>query len=208
LFVPVDAREGVLMRERAQRSREPSGQIPASLDELLPRVARGDDVAYEQLYRQLSAPVFGLVQRVLRDPAQSEEVAQEVFLELWRSATRYTPDRGSVLSWAMTIAHRKAVDRVRSAQASSQRDTRAARAESARPFDEVTEIVAGRLEREQVRRCLGSLTELQRESVMLAYYQGYTYREVAHLLDSPLGTVKTRLRDGLIRLRDCMGVTA
>jgi RNA polymerase sigma-70 factor (ECF subfamily) len=208
LFVPVDAREGVLMRERAQRSREASGQTPASLDELLPRVARGDDVAYEQLYRQLSAPVFGLVQRVLRDPAQSEEVAQEVFLELWRSATRYTPDRGSVLSWAMTIAHRKAVDRVRSAQASSQRDTRAARAESARPFDEVTEIVAGRLEREQVRRCLGSLTELQRESVMLAYYQGYTYREVAHLLDSPLGTVKTRLRDGLIRLRDCMGVTA
>jgi RNA polymerase sigma-70 factor (ECF subfamily) len=131
-----------------------------------------------------------------------------VFLELWRSATRYTPDRGSVLSWAMTIAHRKAVDRVRSAQASTQRDTRSARAESTRPFDEVTEIVAGRLEREQVRRCLGSLTELQRESVMLAYYQGYTYREVAHLLDSPLGTVKTRLRDGLIRLRDCMGVTA
>ncbi|GAB3908353.1 ECF RNA polymerase sigma factor SigK [Kibdelosporangium lantanae] len=208
MFVSVDGREGVLMRERAQRSREPAGQAPASLDELLPRVARGDDVAYEQLYRQLSAPVFGLVQRVLRDPAQSEEVAQEVFLELWRSATRYTPDRGSVLSWAMTIAHRKAVDRVRSAQASSQRDTRSARAESARPFDEVTEIVAGRLEREQVRRCLGSLTELQRESVMLAYYQGYTYREVAHLLDSPLGTVKTRLRDGLIRLRDCMGVTA
>jgi RNA polymerase sigma-70 factor (ECF subfamily) len=206
--VPVGGREEVLMRERAQRSREPSGQGPASLDELLPRVARGDDVAYDQLYRQLSAPVFGLVQRVLRDPAQSEEVAQEVFLELWRSATRYTPDRGSVLSWAMTIAHRKAVDRVRSAQASTQRDTRAARAESARPFDEVTEIVAGRLEREQVRRCLGSLTELQRESVMLAYYQGYTYREVAHLLDSPLGTVKTRLRDGLIRLRDCMGVTA
>jgi RNA polymerase sigma-70 factor (ECF subfamily) len=196
------------MRERAQRSREPSGSGPATLDELLPRVARGDDVAFEQLYRHLSAPIFGLVQRILRDPAQSEEVAQEVFLELWRSATRYSPERGSVLSWAMTISHRKAVDRVRSAQASTERDTRAARAESVRPFDEVTEVVSGRLEREQVRRCLGSLTQLQRESVMLAYYQGYTYREVAYLLDSPLGTVKTRLRDGLIRLRDCMGVTA
>ncbi|TCO57352.1 ECF RNA polymerase sigma factor SigK [Actinocrispum wychmicini] len=196
------------MRERAQRSRDSGGQGPAALDELLPRVARGDDVAFEQLYRQLSAPVFGLVQRVLRDPAQSEEVAQEVFLELWRSATRYSRDRGTVLSWVMTIAHRKAVDRVRSAQASTERDTRAARAESIRPFDEVTEVVTGRLEREQVRRCMGSLTDLQRESVMLAYYQGYTYREVAHLLDSPLGTVKTRLRDGLIRLRDCMGVTA
>ncbi|ONI85412.1 RNA polymerase subunit sigma [Actinosynnema sp. ALI-1.44] len=196
------------MRERAQRSREPGGPRPATLDELLPRVARGDEAAFEQLYRHLSAPVFGLVQRILRDPAQSEEVAQEVFLELWRSATRYSPERGSVLSWAMTIAHRKSVDRVRSAQASTDRDTRAARAENARPFDEVTEVVAGRMEREQVRRCLGTLTELQRESVMLAYYQGYTYREVAHLLDSPLGTVKTRLRDGLIRLRDCMGVTA
>src|SRR3954466_4169262 len=102
------------MREGTQRWREQVGQAPAALDELLPRVARGDDVAYDQLYRQLSAPVFGLVQRVVGDRAQSEEVAQEGFLELWRSATRYTPDRGSVLSWAMTIAHRKAVDRVRS----------------------------------------------------------------------------------------------
>jgi RNA polymerase sigma-70 factor, ECF subfamily len=196
------------MRERAQRSREPARHQQASLDELLPRVARGDDVAFEQLYRHLSGPIYGLVQRILRDPAQSEEVAQEVFLELWRSATRYSPERGSVLSWAMTIAHRKSVDRVRSAQASTERDTRAARAGSTPPFDEVTEVVAERLEREQVRRCLGSLTELQRQSVVLAYYQGYTYREVAHLLDSPLGTVKTRLRDGLIRIRDCMGVTA
>lgn len=196
------------MRERAQRSRGPEGSGPATLDELLPRVARGDDTAFEQLYRHLSAPVFGLIQRVLRDPAQSEEVAQEVFLELWRTATRYSPERGSILSWAMTIAHRKAVDRVRSAQASTDRDSRVARADTNRPFDEVTEVVAGRLEREQVKRCLSTLTELQRESVMLAYYQGYTYREVAHLLDSPLGTVKTRLRDGLIRLRDCMGVTA
>lgn len=197
------------MRERAQRSREPdrSGR-PVAPDELLPRVARGDDLAFEQLYRHLAAPVFGLVQRILRDPAQSEEVAQEVFLELWRTATRYSPDRGSVLSWAMTITHRKAVDRVRSAQASSERDTKAARATTTRPFDEVTEVVTERLERQQVRRCLGSLTELQRESVLLAYYQGYTYREVSHLLDSPLGTIKTRLRDGLIRLRDCLGVTA
>jgi RNA polymerase sigma-70 factor, ECF subfamily len=196
------------MRERAQRAPQTGGARPATLDELLPRVARGDDAAFEQLYRHLSAPIFGLVQRILRDPAQSEEVAQEIFLELWRSATRYSPERGSVQSWAMTIAHRKAVDRVRSAQASTERDTRAARAETTPPFDEVTEVVAGRLEREQVRRCLGTLTDLQRESVMLAYYKGYTYREVAHLLDSPLGTVKTRLRDGLIRLRDCMGVTA
>lgn len=177
-------------------------------DEVLLRVARGDEAAFEQLYRLLSAPIFGLVQRIVRDPAQSEEVAQEVFVELWRTATRYNPAKGSALAWSMTLAHRKAVDRVRSAEASAKRDSRAAQSAAGRPFDEVSEQVAGRLEREQVRRCLGNLTELQRESVLLAFYQGYTHREVANLLNSPLGTIKTRLRDGLIRLRDCLGVTA
>jgi RNA polymerase sigma-70 factor (ECF subfamily) len=135
-------------------------------------------------------------------------VTQEVFVELWRTATRYDPAKGSALAWSMTLAHRKAVDRVRSAEASAKRDSRAAQSAAGRPFDEVSEQVAGRLEREQVRRCLGNLTELQRESVLLAFYQGYTHREVANLLNSPLGTIKTRLRDGLIRLRDCLGVTA
>lgn len=169
-------------------------------------VARGDEAAFERLYDALAGPVLGLVQRVLRDPAQSEEVAQEVLVELWRTASRYRPDAGSVHTWALTLAHRRAVDRVRSAQASSQREQRVAGASVDRPFDEVADEVTGRLEREQVRRCMGTLTELQRESVVLAYYGGYTYREVAQLLDAPLGTVKTRLRDGLIRLRDCLGV--
>ena len=169
-------------------------------------VARGDEGAFERLYDQLAGPVFGLVLRIVRNPAQSEEVAQEVLVELWRTATRFDPRRGSVLAWVMTLAHRRAVDRVRSAQSSSEREARAATAAVGRPFDEVSELVTARLEREQVRRCLGSLTELQRESVELAYYRGYTYSEVAGLLDAPLGTVKTRLRDGLIRLRDCLGV--
>jgi RNA polymerase sigma-70 factor (ECF subfamily) len=184
------------------------GRDTASPDDVLVRVARGDEAAFEQLYRLLSPPIFGLVQRIVRDPAQSEEVTQEVFVELWRTATRYDPAKGSALAWSMTLAHRKAVDRVRSAEASAKRDSRAAQSAAGRPFDEVSEQVAGRLEREQVRRCLGNLTELQRESVLLAFYQGYTHREVANLLNSPLGTIKTRLRDGLIRLRDCLGVTA
>jgi RNA polymerase sigma-70 factor, ECF subfamily len=170
------------------------------------RVARGDEAAFEQLYDAIAGPVLGLVQRVLRDPAQSEEVAQEVLVELWRTATRYRPDRGSVRTWALTLAHRRAVDRVRSAQAATDREGRVAEATVDRPFDQVADEVTGRLEREQVRRCMGTLTDLQRESVGLAYYGGYTYREVAQLLDVPLGTVKTRLRDGLIRLRDCLGV--
>jgi RNA polymerase sigma-70 factor (ECF subfamily) len=171
---------------------------------LLGRVARGDQNAFEQVYQDVAGPVYGLVLRVVRDPAQAEEVAQEVLVDVWRTAARYDEARGSALAWVMTLAHRRAVDRVRSAQAAADREERAARAE--RDHDEVAEYVEARLEREQVRRCLGSLTDLQRESVTLAYYSGYTYREVAELLQVPLGTVKTRMRDGLIRMRDCLGV--
>ncbi len=197
------------MRERARGNRAVRLQAVNSqlqLEELMSMVARGDEQAFERLYDELASPILGLVQRVLRDPAQSEEVAQEVLVELWRTAARYRPERGSVRTWTLTLAHRRAVDRVRSAQAAADREDRVAESEADRPFDEVADEVTGRLEREQVRRCMVTLTELQRESVVLAYYGGYTYREVAQLLDVPLATVKTRLRDGLIRLRDCLGV--
>ncbi|WP_158887290.1 ECF RNA polymerase sigma factor SigK [Amycolatopsis anabasis] len=178
-------------------------------EQLLAEVAKGDERAFERLYGLLAGPIFGLVRRIVRDAAQSEEVAQEVLVELWRTAPRYSAAKGSALNWALTLAHRRAVDRVRSARASTERERKATfEAGRDRPFDEVTEAVTGRLERRQVRRCLAQLTELQRESVLLAYYQGYTYREVAEVLSAPLGTVKTRLRDGLIRLRDCLGVLA
>ncbi|MFE9119072.1 sigma-70 family RNA polymerase sigma factor [Streptomyces sp. NPDC007172] len=176
------------------------------LPELLDRVARGDQDAFSSLYDAVGGPVLGLVRTVVRDPAQSEEVAQEVLVDVWRTAARYRRDRGSVMNWVLTLAHRRAVDRVRSAQAATEREHRAALLEQTPAFDDVTEQVESRLEREQVRRCLRTLTELQRQSVTLAYYRGMTYREVAELLAVPLGTVKTRLRDGLIRLRDCLGV--
>ncbi|WP_434588137.1 sigma-70 family RNA polymerase sigma factor [Streptomyces sp. A5-4] len=176
------------------------------LQELLGMVARGDRDAFSEVYDAVSGPVMGLVRAVLRDPAQSEEVTQEVLIELWRTAARFQPTRGSAMTWVLTLAHRRAVDRVRSAQASSDREHRAALLDRTPAFDEVTEEVESRLEREQVRRCLRTLTELQRQSVTLAYYRGLAYREVAELLAVPLGTVKTRLRDGLIRLRDCLGV--
>jgi RNA polymerase sigma-70 factor, ECF subfamily len=177
-----------------------------TLDELMQGVARGDTAAFEDFYDQLANVVFGVIARVLRDPAQSEEVAQEVFVEAWRTATRFDPDKGSASTWILTMAHRRAIDRVRSAQAAHDREEKVAHRDHVPAFDEVAEQVETRLEQEQVRRCLGGLTELQRESVTLAYYGGYTYREVGELLEVPLGTVKTRLRDGLIRLRDCMGV--
>ncbi|MDO0931884.1 sigma-70 family RNA polymerase sigma factor [Streptomyces sp. DG2A-72] len=177
-------------------------------DELLLLVAGGDQKAFEKLYGLVSGPVYGLVRRVVRDPAQSEEVSQEVLLELWRSAARFDPGRGSALSWILTLAHRRAVDRVRSARAAGEREQREARRSHSPAFDQVSEEVEAGLEREWVRRCLDSLTVLQRQSVTLAYYDGLTYREVAEQLSLPLGTVKTRMRDGLTRLRECLGGVA
>jgi RNA polymerase sigma-70 factor, ECF subfamily len=180
---------------------------PPTLEELLSAVARGDQAAFAALYDRVAGPVYGLIRRVLRDPSQSEEITQEVLLEVWRTATRFDRSRGSAQGWMMTMAHRRAVDRVRSEQASRNRDERVATLDAATSaFDEVAEDVETRLEQQQVRQALDRLTDLQREAVELAYYQGYTYREVAELLDAPLGTVKTRLRDGLIRLRDTIGV--
>ncbi|OWA04752.1 RNA polymerase subunit sigma [Streptomyces sp. CS227] len=185
----------------------PPSAVP-DLEALMGQVAVGDRDAFTTVYDAVAGPVLGLVRRVLRDPAQSEEVAQEVLVEVWRTAARYRPAKGTVMTWVMTLAHRRAVDRVRSVQAAADREERAALLDRTPAFDEVAEQVETRLEREQVRRCLRTLTELQRESVSLAYYRGLAYREVAELLTVPLGTVKTRLRDGLIRLRDCLGVSA
>jgi RNA polymerase sigma-70 factor (ECF subfamily) len=174
------------------------------LSGLLAKVARGDHSAFEAVYDQLAAPVYGVARKVLRDPAQSEEVAQEVMLDVWRSASRFDSSRGSAIAWVMTIAHRRAVDRVRSENASIAREQKLAVDQVS--GDEVFELVDTALDRQRVRRCLGTLTTLQAEAIKLAYYQGYTYPEAAGLLGVALGTVKTRIRDGLIRMRDCMGV--
>ncbi|HEY3686059.1 MAG TPA: ECF RNA polymerase sigma factor SigK [Streptosporangiaceae bacterium] len=181
------------------------GGAPRGLEGLLGDVARGDQQAFEAVYRQVAAPVYGLARRVVRDPALAEEVSQEVLVTVWRTAARFDADRGSALAWVMTLTHRRAVDRVRSEQAATDREERARRAEPP-PFDEVTELVENRMQAERVRRCLGTLTDLQNEALRLSYYQGYTYREVSSLLAVPLGTIKSRMRDGLIRLRDCLGV--
>ena len=173
--------------------------------ELLSRIADGDDGAFAEFYDATAARVYGMVLRVLRDPGYSEETTQEVFLQVWRSAGSYSADAGSPLSWLITMAHRRAVDRVRSESASSRRDIRYAAQAQESPFDLVSDAVGSSETAETVVGCLGSLTDVQRQSVVLAYYEGLTYREVAERLSVALPTVKSRIRDGMIRLRRCLG---
>jgi RNA polymerase sigma-70 factor, ECF subfamily len=197
-------RPRIMRASEGETARTPGGD--EDLDALLIRVARGDQAAFENVYDAMAGPVYGLIQRVVRDPAQSEEVAQEVLLEVWRTASRFDAAKGAATTWMMTIAHRRAVDRVRSATAAAARETRTAEV----PIltgDEVADAVEASLDRERVRRCLDGLTEPQRESITLAYYAGYSYRQVGELLGVALSTIKTRIRDGLIRMRDCLGVS-
>jgi RNA polymerase sigma-70 factor, ECF subfamily len=179
------------------------------LGRLLASAGRGDQAAFGELYDALCSTVHGVVLRVVRDPSQADEVTQEVFVELWRLAARYDAERGSVRSWAVTVAHRRAVDRVRSEQ--SRRDRVARSVALAEPdvdlaSDPVVDRAGREFDRARVRRALAGLTPLQREAVELAYDGGHTYREVAVLLGVAEGTVKTRIRDAMIKLRDELGV--
>ncbi|WP_286346861.1 sigma-70 family RNA polymerase sigma factor [Frondihabitans sucicola] len=182
--------------------------VASSPEELLERVAEGDREAFAQLYDQTAPRVLGLIKRLLKDHSQSEEVTQEVFLEIWQTATRFDHNKGGAASWMLTMAHRRAVDRVRASQSSRDRDTKVGIRDFETDYDSVTEQVEIRIEHERVERALGRLTELQRQAVTLAYYGGYTHSEVSTMLHVPIGTVKTRLRDGMIRLRDELGVAS
>lgn len=176
--------------------------------ELLQRVATGDQRAFADLYDLIAPRMLGLVRHVLKDHAQSEEVVQEVLLEVWQTATRFDPNKGKAVTWMLTMAHRRAIDRVRSAQSSRDRDTKIGIRDLDRGFDNVSESVEIRIEHERVEKALSRLTDLQRQAVELAYYGGYSHSEVADMLSVPIGTVKTRLRDGMMRLRAELGVAS
>jgi RNA polymerase sigma-70 factor, ECF subfamily len=181
--------------------------VDDSVDALLVRTGQGDREAFEILYDRFVPRVFGLVRKVVRDPTLSRDTTQDVLTELWRTAPRFDPERGNAVAWILTLAHRRAVDTVRREQSARDRaDVVGRREDAQRPFDDVSEAVTMSDEHAQVRRALDVLTDLQRQAIKLAYFDGMTYREVSERLDVPLGTIKTRMRDGMIRLRDALEV--
>ena len=176
----------------------------AKLADLMARTAAGDDRAFAELYDLTVRRVYGTVLKVVRAPAHAEEVTQEVYAELWQQAARYSPGRGGVITWMVTVARRRAVDRVRSVSSEVARDERYARA--AEPeVDEVWDSTRQKQDIERVRSGLRSLTDLQSQALALAYYEDLTQSEIARRLEVPLGTVKTRIRDAMARLRDALG---
>ena len=169
------------------------------------RCASADQAAFAELYDLTMRRVYGIVLRVLRSPEQAEEVTQEVYLEVWSQAPKYAPDKGSVVAWMATMAHRRAVDRVRSVSSEVARDERYAFIDFDRESDEVWDSVAQQYDVHRVRDALATLTQIQKQSIQMAYFEGLTQSQISTALRLPLGTVKTRIRDGLKRLREALG---
>lgn len=195
---------GVVTAETEPAAAQQSELVSA----ILRRVAGGDQGAFAELYDLTAARVLGLIRRVLVDHAQSEEVAQEVFLEIWQTAPRFDSTKGAAMTWIMTMAHRRAIDRIRSSQSGRDRDIAIGIRDLGTPYDEVAETVETSVEHERVQAAMAQLSDLQRQAVSLTYYGGLTQTEVAEALSVPLGTVKTRIRDGMLRLRTELGVAS
>lgn len=185
---------------------QPSAGLPhatgASLAELLTQSGTGDQPAFAALYDATSARLFGLVLRIVRSHALAEEVTQEAYLQVWQTSARYDESKGNAWAWLMTLAHRRAVDRVRSTEAHNRRDTSYFQSNFQVEHDVTADAAVVSMEARNVREALASLTAVQRQAIELAYFGGYTYVEVARIAQIPVGTAKARIRDGLIRLRD------
>lgn len=180
----------------------------AHLVGLLRRSATGDQEAFAAFYDAVAPSAYGLARKIVRDADLAADVTQEALVDVWRSAERFDPDRGSVVGWVCSITHRRAIDLIRSTQSGRDREERAGVAGFERDRDDVTEAVESAEDRDRVTECLGTLTGLEYEAVTQAYYGGLTYRQVAERLGAKLATVKSRMRSALQRLQDCLGVGA
>lgn len=206
MTLPRGGPTGDAPRQRAAASALP-GEGLDGLDDraLVARVSEGDGPAIEALYRRYGRPCYGLARRILTDDQFAQDVVQEVFLTVWRDASKFDTARGSFSSWLLTMTHHKAVDAVRREE--NLRKRRAApdaleglESDAPKVEDEVWSL----LRRSRVREAMQTLPAPQREALTLAYFGGYTQREIAGLTTTPLGTVKTRMLAGMRRLRDAL----
>ncbi len=181
----------------------------ADLADLLRRTALGDEAAFAQVYRIMAPRLYGMALRVLRQPGLSEEVTQEAFMAIWTTSPRFDPTRGSAVAWMLTITHRRAIDRVRNAHAGSRRDhTWAWQHLDASVTDTTVESAHASIEAARVQAALRNLPAKQRTAILLAFFAGQTHTEVATSLGIPLGTAKSRIRDGLHALNNLLATTA
>jgi RNA polymerase sigma-70 factor (ECF subfamily) len=180
----------------------------ASDQSALRRIAQGEGDAVAELYDRHARSIYSLALRILHEPAEAEDVVQEVFSQAWRQASSYNPSRGAVAAWLLTLARSRAIDRLRARRARPHgpSDERAAgNLVDAAPLVDAQVLSAEQIDR--LRVALDELPVLQRAAIELAYFEGFTHAKIAERLEQPLGTVKTRIRLALIKLRDVLAGT-
>lgn len=171
--------------------------------DLLRAIAQGDEAALAQIYDRYAPTLFGIMLRILHSRAEAEDVLQEVFLQVWQHASQFDEERGRPFTWLATIAHSRAIDRLRALDSRQRTWTKAAVEREEEHADATDDLL--RVEQtEVVRRALDEIPEGQKRVLLLAYFEGLTQSEIAARLEEPLGTVKTRMRSGLIKLRELM----
>lgn len=196
---------------RAQDRSSGAGRNPDA--DLVARLTHGEAGALAELYDRYGRPAYSLARRILGDVGLAEDVVQEVFMALWRAPEKFDPSRGAFSSWLLAMTHHKAVDVVRREEALRRRRSRAADEDesliaTAASGPDIDDQVISSIQGDGVRRALLELPEVQREALTLAYFGGYTQREVAALTGAPLGTVKTRMLAGMRRLKEALGGSA
>lgn len=178
------------------------------IDHLLVRTGDGDRAAFSVLYDLTSPRVFGLCRRLIRDVVEAEDVAQDAFLEIWTKAASFDPVRGAGTGWIMAIAHHRAVDRIRSAEGTRRRDAAWTRDAARGRVGEPADRLLAAADVDEVHAALGRLSEVRRQAVTYAFFTDHTYEQASQLLGIPLGTFKSRVRDGVLALRPLLGISS
>jgi len=175
--------------------------------ELMARVVAGDEAAFSNLYRQLSPGLFSMIYQILQDQKESEDVLQEAFVQMWKKASTYEPERSALFTWAVMISRNKAIDRLRGRQRRTRlvEEATSEFSVSTARFESGADVLSSQSdERKKIREAMSSLPAPQREAIELAFFSDMTQAEVSAKLSEPLGTIKARIRRGLLTLRDLL----